>query len=240
VERAPVFATTHWSVVMSAEGGDDTGARAALERLCQTYWFPLYVFVRRRGYSAPDAEDLTQEFFARLLKHHWLAKADRSKGLFRSFLLMAIKRFLANEWDKARAQKRGGGVSLRPLVLDAAETRYAGEGASTTSPEQEFERQWALTLLDKVLEGLREEYKQQGKMRLFEALKACLVGASEMQPYTTLAIELGMSEGAIKVAVHRLRERYRERLKGEIAGTVASAHEGEEELKHLFRVFARR
>lgn len=235
-----IFATTHWSVVKAAEGGDHPNAQAALERLCQTYWFPLYAYVRRRGHSPHDAQDLTQEFFARLLKHHWLAKADRSRGLFRTFLLMTIKRFLANEWDKIKAQKRGGAAHTIPLVLDSAEIRYAGELANTITPELEFERQWALTLLDKVLNQLREEYEQQGKGTLFEVLKPCLVGPSEMQPYTTLAAQVGLSEGAIKVAVHRLRHRYRERLKEEIAGTVTTPEEVEAELKHLFRIFARR
>lgn len=240
IKRQPVFATTHWSVVAAAEGPDASRAQAALERLCQTYWYPLYIYVRRRGYQPEDAQDLTQEFFSRLLKHHWLAKADRAKGRFRSFLLLAIKRFLANEWDKVRALKRGGGAEVRPLVLDTAEVRYVAEPASETTPELEFERNWARALLETVLALLGEEYAQQGKYALFEALKPCLVGTGEMQPYAALAAKLELSEGAVKVATHRLRRRYRERLKEEIATTVAGPEEVEVELRHLYRLFAGR
>ncbi len=240
INRQPVFATTHWSVVAAAEGSDAPRAQAALERLCQTYWYPLYIYVRRRGYQPEDAQDLTQEFFARLLKHHWLAKADRARGRLRSFLLLAMKRFLANEWDKVRAMKRGGGAEVGPLVLDTAEARYSTEPASDTTPELEFERNWARALLDTVLALLREEYVQQGKNVLFDALKPCLIGTGEMQPYAALAAKLELSEGAVKVATHRLRRRYRERLKAEIATTVAGPEEVEAELKHLFSLFARR
>ena len=150
--RSPVFVTTHWSVVLTAGGSDTTGARQALAKLCQTYWYPLYAYVRRRNYSPPDAEDLTQEFFARFLEHHWVAHADREKGRFRSFLLSAMNHFLANEWDKARAQKRGGGALLLPLQFDTAETRYGREPANNVTPEQQFERRWALTLLENTVE----------------------------------------------------------------------------------------
>jgi RNA polymerase sigma-70 factor (ECF subfamily) len=237
--RNHCFVTTHWSVVLSAGGGDSSRAPGDLERLCRSYWYPLYAYVRRRGYGPQDAEDLTQEFFARLLKHHWLALADRSKGRFRSFLLMVLNRFLANEWDKIRAQKRGGGVGAIPLPMDTAQTRYAREPSTTTNPERIYERQWALTLLDQVLESLRIEYQQAGKAALFDALKPCLVGSRETQPYAKLAASLAMTEGAVKAAVCRLRERYRQRLKKEVALTVASPAEGDSELRHLFRVLAR-
>jgi RNA polymerase sigma-70 factor (ECF subfamily) len=179
---------------------------------------------------------LTQEFFARLLQHNWLAHADRSKGRFRSFLLMVLNRFLANEWDRIHAQKRGGDVQIIRLPMDTAETRYAREPATTTTPEQVFERQWAVTLLDEVLLSLRVEYQEAGKGALFDALKPCLIGGSETQPYAELAASLRMTEGSVKVAVHRLRERYRQRLKEEVAHTVASPSEVESELRHLFRV----
>ena len=237
--RRPAFVTTHWSVVVTAGRSDTPRAQAALERLCQTYWYPLYAFVRRRGYSIEDAQDLTQEFFARLLAHNWVVKADRCKGRFRSFLLMAMNRFLANEWDAARTQKRGGGARPAPLALETAETRYAAEPATTLTPELEYDKQWALTLIEEVLRRLRDEYEQEGKASLFDEMKPCLIGSRDTQPYATLAARLGMTEGAVKTAVCRLRQRYRERLKEEIANTVAAPEDADEELRHLFRVLAR-
>ncbi len=186
-----------------------------------------------------DAQDLTQEFFARLLGKNWIAHADQSRGRFRSFLLLVLKRFLAGEWHKANTQKRGGARHCLPLPLDTAETRYTCEPADTGTPEQAFEKQWALALLETVLRQLRKDYEQDGKGRLFEALKPCLMGSRESQPYATLSAELEMSEGAVKVAVHRLRERYRERLKAEIAHTVASPADVDAEMRHLFRVLTR-
>jgi RNA polymerase sigma-70 factor (ECF subfamily) len=182
---------------------------------------------------------LTQEFFARLLEHHWIARADRHRGRFRSFLLMAMKRFLAKEWDKAKTLKRGGQVRVVPLQLDAAETRYTREPADTGTPEQVFEKQWALMLLECVLNRLRKDYAQDGKGRLFETLEPYLIGSRETQPYAALATHLEMTEGALKMAVCRLRERYRRRLKEEIAQTVASPADVDEELRHLCRVLAR-
>ncbi len=237
-EKLPdVFATTHWSVVLTAARTDSTRAGAALEHLCRQYWYPVYHFVRRQGHSTHDAQDFTQEFFARLLEKNWLAAADQSRGRFRSFLLMIVKRFLAAEWHKANAQKRAGERLCLPL--DTAETRYSREPADASTPEQAFERQWALTLLETVLRQLRSDYEQDGKGRLFEALKPCLMGSRESLPYAALASALEMSEGAVKVAVHRLRERYRERLKAEIAHTVASPADVDHEMRHLFRVLTR-
>lgn len=236
---ARVFVTTHWSVVLTAARSGAPGAQAALGNLCQAYWYPIYHFVRRRGHSTHDAQDLTQEFFARLLEKNWIAHADQSRGRFRFFLLLVLKRFLAGEWHKATALKRGGLRRCLPLPLDTAETRYAREPADTATPEQAFEKQWALTLLETVLRQLRTDYEQDGKGPLFEALKPCLMGSRESQPYATLASEHEMSEAAVKVAVHRLRERYRERLKAEIAHTVASAADVDAEMRHLFRVLAR-
>jgi len=235
-----LFPATQWTVVLAAGGTPSPESAAALERLCSLYWYPLYAFVRRSGHSPPDAEDLTQEFFARLLEHNWIEHADRHRGRFRSFLLMAMKRFLAKEWDKVKTLKRGGQVRLVPLQLDAAETHYTREPADTRTPEQLFEKQWALTLLESVLSVLREDYARDGKGALFHALEPCLIGSRDTQPYAALGAELGMTEGAARVAVCRLRERYRECLKAEIAHTVASAAEVDEELRHLLRVMARR
>ena len=232
------FVTTHWSVVLTAAGTDTTRAHEALSSLCESYWYPLYAYARRRGHSPEDAQDLTQEFFARLLEKHWLARADREEGKFRSFLLMAMKRFLANEWDKAQTLKRGGHVQLVPFQFDTAETRYAQEPADTSTPDQVFEKQWALTLLQSVLQRLRADYAQDGKGQLFAALEPCLIGSRETQPYATLAAELGMTEGAVRMAVKRLRDRYRQCLKDEIAKTVAAPADVDEELRHLFRALA--
>ncbi len=235
----PVFVTTHWSVVSTAGRNDTTRAQAALSHLCQSYWYPIYHFVRRQGYSTHDAQDLTQEFFARLLEKNWLARADQSRGRFRSFLLMVLKRFMAGEWHKANSQKRAGDRHCLPLPLDTAETRYAHVPADTQTPEQAFEKQWALTLLETVLSQLRAGYEQDGKGRLFDVLKSSIMGSRETQPYAALAAELKMSEDAVKMAVHRLRERYRKRIKAEVAHTVASPADVENEMRHLFRVLTR-
>ena len=233
-----VFATTHWSVILAATRSDTPRAQAALARLCQTYWYPLYAYVRRRGYSPYDAQDLTQEFFARFLEHNWLAQADRERGRFRTFLLAALGHFLANEWDKARAQKRGGRVEFVPLQLESAETRYGAEPADQRTPEQSYDRRWALALLEEVLHALREEHLAAGTVVLFDTLKPCLVGDREAQPYAALGAQLGMTEGAVKVAVHRLRQRYRQLLRDAIADTVASPEDVNEEMRYLFSVLA--
>ena len=233
----PVFVTTHWSVVLRA-GRDTTRAGAALEYLCQTYWYPLYAYVRRRGYPPEDAQDLTQEFFARLLERNWIGRADQQRGRFRSFLLSAMNHFLADEWDKAHAQKRGGGLAPVPLQLDTAETRYGHEPPDKITPERIYERRWALTLLDKVLHTLRAEYDQEGREAFFAALHPCLVGEGDDQPYANLAVKLGMTEGAVKTAVYRLRQRYRQLLRDEIAQTVAEPDEVDEELRHLVSVLS--
>ncbi len=234
----PAFVTTHWSVVLTAGHADTTRARDALARLCQTYWFPLYAYVRRRGQSPEDAQDLTQEFFARLLEKNWVADADQEKGRFRSFLLSAMNHFLADEWDKARAQKRGGGTPPLRLQLDTAETRYGREPADNTTPERSFELRWALTLLETVLNRLRGEFTSDGKAEWFAALHPCLVGERTAQPYAALAARLSVSEGTVKSAVHRLRQRYRQLLREEIGQTVAAPADVEEELRHLFAVLA--
>jgi len=234
--RAPAgcFVTTHWSVVLTAGGNDTTRARAALEQLCRNYWHPLYTYVRGTGHSREEAEDLTQEFFARLLAQNSVARADPARGRFRSFLLASLKNFLANEWEKARARKRGGGAQLLPLEFDTAETRYAQPIAPGDTPDRAYDRQWALSLLDVVLGRLRREYRDAGREDMFVGLKDTLSGGRSEIPYRELGARLGLSEGAVKVAAHRLRQRYRELLREEIANTVAGPEEVEEELKHLF------
>lgn len=228
------FATTRWSVVLSAGRPDPSQAYEALSRLAKTYWYPLYAFVRRQGYSAHDAQDLTQEYLARLLEKNYLAEVDRSKGRFRSFLLASLKHFLANEWDKARALKRGGGHRIVSFDAPTAETRYQQEPADDLSADRIYERRWALTFLDRVLQSLREDYAGQGKAELFEALKGTLTTGRSDAPYADIARDLGMTEGAIKVAVHRLRQRYRDTLHREIADTVAHPSEVDKEIRHLF------
>jgi RNA polymerase sigma factor (sigma-70 family) len=238
VVRQPAFVTTRWSVVVTAGRTDTTQAQGALAKLCETYWYPLYAYVRRRGHSPEDAQDLTQEFFARLLERNWVATADRQKGRFRSFLLSAMNHFLSDEWDKARAQKRGGGRTPVPLKFDTAETRYGHEPADSVTPEQSYERRWALTLLDEVLKRLQSEYAAEGKAELFAELNPCLVGDRTSQPYAELAVKLDLTEGAVKSAVHRLRQRYRQLLRDEIAQTVAEPGETDEELRHLFQILS--
>jgi len=232
--RQPVFVTTRWSVVLTAGHSDAPHTRVALEKLCQTYWYPLYAYVRRRGRSPEDAQDLTQEFFARLLQGHWIERADRQKGKFRSFLLSTMNHFLADEWDKVRAQKRGGGAVHIPLQFDAAETRYGLDPADPATPDQTYERRWACALLEEVLRRLGDEFEQEGKAKVFAALNPCLIGDRSCQPYAELAANLGVSEGTVKSAVHRLRQRYRQLLKEEIAHTVADPGEVDDELRHLF------
>ena len=231
--------TTHWSVVVTAGNMDSGRAQIALEQLCRAYWFPLYTYIRRRGHSAHDAQDLTQEFFSQLLEKNWVAQADESRGRFRSFLLMVLNRFLANQWKKETAKKRGGAHHHIPLPLDTAESRLASLPSNASTPEHAFEKQWAMTLLDAVLARLRNEFETSGRADQFSHLKPCLTGTRESQPYADLAVELGTTEGAVKVMVHRMRTEYRRLLKEEIACTVASDADIEDELKHLFRVLAR-
>ena len=234
----PAFVTTHWSLVVSAGRNDTPHARDALEKLCRSYWFPIYAFVRRQGHGPHDAQDLTQEFFARLLEKKQLAGADPARGRFRSFLLASLKHFLANEWDKANAQKRGGGQVLIPIDAATAETSCGFEPADNLTADIIFERRWALTLLEHVLGRLRAEYVRDGKENLFEQLKPTLTEASRTVAYSEIATRLGTTEGAVKVAVHRLRQRYRELLRAEIADTVANPGEVDDEIRNLFTALA--
>lgn len=232
-EKARPFATTHWSVVLAAGQGGASNAQRALTSLCEIYWYPLYAFVRRKGHSPAEAQDLTQAFFAELLEKDRLRRADRQRGKFRSFLLASLKHFLTNQWRDAQTQKRGGDRAHFSLDFSAAESRYAHEPAHEMTPERIYERRWALTLLDNSLTALRTEYEREGKLELFEDLKDHLIGLAEA-PYQAIAEKRGMSEGAVKVAAFRLRKRCRERLRTEIAETVTGPEEVDDEIRSLF------
>ena len=236
---SPRFATTQWSLVLGVGDSQPALARDALAALCQAYWPPLYGYVRRRGHTVHDAQDLTQAFFARLLEMGWIQRADPGKGRFRTFLLTAMNRFLANEWDRLRTQKRGGGAILAPLQFETAEALHRGGPVDERTPEQAFERRWALTLLEQVLAKLEAAERADGRAELFAALKPCLTGASDAQPYAELAERLGLSGPALKVAVHRLRQRYRLQLRDEVAHTVLGPNDVAAEMHHLFKVLAR-
>jgi RNA polymerase sigma factor (sigma-70 family) len=236
--RAQVFVTTHWTVVLTAGRSDTPRAQAALEHLCRTYWYPLYAYIRRRGYSPHDAEDLTQEFFARILARNDVATVSPERGKFRAYLLAAINHFLSDEWDKARARKRGGGTRVVQLDSAVAESLYAQGHAEGLVPERLFDQRWAITMLEEVYRQLCREYQRDGKAALFEALRFSLMGERSTVPYAELAGRLNLSEGAVKVAVHRLRQRYRQVLRELVAGTVASPDEVEDEMRHLLQAAA--
>jgi RNA polymerase sigma-70 factor (ECF subfamily) len=232
-----VFVTTHWSIVLAAQDKDAAGSAEALELLCRAYWYPLYAYARRSGQNPADAEDLTQGFFARLLEKDYLKSAAREKGRFRTFLLVALKRYLANEWDRSHARKRGGFNTIVPIDQAVAETRFAAEPSHSVPPDLLFDRQWATTLLDRSLARLREEYVTSGRAKLFEYLQNCLAQEESRLPYAEIAARLNLTEAAVKMAVHRFRARYREVLRAEIAQTVASAEDIDEEIRHLFSAF---
>jgi RNA polymerase sigma-70 factor (ECF subfamily) len=232
------FPATRWTLVVAAGDPHRKEARSALVDLCENYWYPLYAYLRRRGYSADEAQDLTQEFFVRVLEGRYLDRADPEKGRFRSFILTSLKFFVADEEDRQRARKRGGGV-LVPLEFSSGEERYQREPAHHETPERIFERRWALSLLDRVVERLRNEFVHHGRPEHFERLKMFLLGQSDA-PYATLAREMNTSEGALKVAIHRLRKRYRELFRQEIADTVVDPTEVESELRYLAAVLTRK
>jgi RNA polymerase sigma factor (sigma-70 family) len=225
------FPTTRWTLVVAASDPQRKEARSALVSLCECYWYPLYAYIRRRGYPADQAQDLTQEFFIRVLEGRYLDRADPEKGRFRAFLLTSMKFFLADEADGKRAQKRGGGTVLS-LEFSSGEDRYQREPAHDETPERIFEQRWALSVLDRVVEKLRNEFVHHGRPEHFERLKVFLLGQSDA-PYATLAREMNTSEGALKVAIHRLRKRYRELFRQEIADTVADPADVEAELRFL-------
>lgn len=233
---SPVFATTLWTVVLAAGDPQHPGAAAALDRLCRTYWYPVYAYVRRKGRMAAEAEDLTQEFFSRLLERRFPAGIRREGGKFRSYLLRSLDHFLVNEWRRDHAAKRGGGT--KPFSLDGAEAdeRYRHEPADGATPESLYDRRWAATVLDTVRGRLRDEYARQGKAGLFVALEPCLTGTDELLPYPELMARLDLKASALKMAVHRLRKRFGDLLRDEIAQTVATPEEIDDEIRHLIAI----
>jgi RNA polymerase sigma factor (sigma-70 family) len=231
------FPATRWTLVIAAGDPRRKEARSALVSLCENYWYPLYAYLRRRGYPADQAQDLTQEFFLRVVEGRYLDRADPEKGRFRSFLLTSLKFFVSDEKDRQRAEKRGGGAVLS-LESSSGEERYRREPVHDETPERIFERRWALSVLDRVVERLRIEFVQHGRSEHFERLKVFLLGHGDA-PYALLAQEMNTSEGALKVAIHRLRKRYRELFRQEIADTVADPAEVESELRFLAAVLTR-
>jgi len=226
---AGVFATTHWSVVVRAGDSRSPEAASAMERLCQTYWYPLYVFARRKGHGHEDASDLTQAFFARFLEKHYLRSVDSSLGKFRTFLLTSMTHFLANEWDKSQAQRRGGGARMLSLDEAGAQLRYQTEPLDHATPETLFERRWAQTVMGTVLDRLAAETEE----TRFEILKGFLLEDKGVVSYETASLQLGVSVSAITSAIHRMRARFRALLFEEVSNTVDTPQEVEQELRHL-------
>lgn len=223
------FRTTRWSVVFAAQGkASGADAKQSLETLCRQYWSPLYAYVRHRGHTVHDAQDLTQAFFARLLEKDWLAAADRERGRFRTFLLMALKRFLANEWDRSQTKKRGGGLKI--MDLDAAESISIPDPATTTA-DALYERRWALTLLESVMGRLRDEFAAAGRSTHYEQLKPCLTAARGGIDYGELGAVLGLEPASARSAVHRLRKRFRELFRNEVSSTVADPADVDDEVR---------
>jgi RNA polymerase sigma factor (sigma-70 family) len=233
-----VFATTHWSVVLAAGHGEFSRATEALEKLCRTYWQPLYVYVRRRGYGLEEAQDLTQSFFAHFLEKESFSLADPARGRFRTFLLKSLQHFLTDNWKRDHRQKRGGGKVEIPWDIHTADDHDAVELAESMTPERVYEERWAMALLEQVLGFMRADYAKAGKTRLFEALQDFLWGVEKSGSYGQIAEGLGMTQGAIRVAVHRLREQYRERLRAEVAHTVSDPNEVDDELRYLIQVIS--
>jgi RNA polymerase sigma factor (sigma-70 family) len=236
--RSQWFVTTLWSVVTAAGGESSATTRSALAELCRAYWYPLYAYVRRQGYGAHDAEDLTQGFFAWLLESDHLRVADPERGKFRSFLLARLKNFLSDERKKARAQKRGGGQPLVSLDAQSAEERYHQEPATQQTPERIFDQRWAMTVLEQAVARLRAEYVAADRTELFEALKHFQSGDAPSASYRDVAVRLGLSESAVKSAIFRLRQRHRELLRAEIAQTVTTPDEADDEIRYLISVLA--
>jgi DNA-directed RNA polymerase specialized sigma24 family protein len=236
-EAPRVFPNTRWSAVLAARQPSPESA-AALETICEAYWYPLYAYVRRCGQSPHDAQDLTQEFFCRLLEKRWLDAADREKGKLRSFLIIALKKFMSNEWDRASAQRRGGGQAHAQMDAAFAESRFATDTHSL-APEETFDRQWALTLIGLTTARLRAEFAAAGKPGDYDALKNCLLADRGAIDYVAVAGHLGVNEGAARVAVHRLRKRFREIYREEISQTLAEGADLDDELRHLAAALAR-
>lgn len=231
--NAALFRTTHWSVVLNAADSDSPESAEALARLCGVYWYPLYAYVRRHGHQAAEAQDLTQEFFARLLAKNYLRSLDRQKGRFRSFLLAAMEHFLAKEWRDANRLKRGGGRVIVSLDECDAEGRYRVDAVENVTAERIYEQRWALALLETAMKNLHAEFIAADRRPLFEALEVYLTGERANATYAAVAVKLDMTEGAVKVAVHRMRARYGELVRAEIAHTVARPEDVDDELRHL-------
>src|SRR3954471_15501822 len=225
-----LFVTTRWSVVLAAKDRSSPDSAAALEVLCAAYWYPLYVYARRQGHGPHDAQDLTQEFIARLLEKNYLKAADREKGRFRTFLRVSMKRFLANEWNRSHALKRGGG-SIVSWDAASAEGRYQRDHEPAQAPDQIYERQWAMTLLEKTMQALRADYSASGKVAEFDRLKPALTAERGSIAYAEIAGQLGVTEGAARVAVHRMRKRFRELFRAAVADTVESDDAVDDELR---------
>ena len=234
--RQSWFTTTHWSVVLAAGTGSSPETQAALEKLCRAYWYPLYAYVRREGHNPEDAQDLAQAFFARFLEKKYFRLASRERGRFRTFLLTSLKNFLVNEWDRARAAKRGGGATHVPLDGLEAENLYSREPSHDLSADKIYERSWAMAVLDRVRARLEAEYAAEGKADRFAQLESFLPGEKSELSYAEAARLLGAAEGTVKSDVHRLKKRYRELLRSEIANTVSTAPEINDELRHLIDV----
>ena len=237
-QAGDIFATTHWTVVLAAGRQHSPQAARALEELCRTYWFPLYAYVRRRGYAREDAEDLTQAFFTRLLEKNSFASLDAGKGKFRAFLLASVKHFLANARDKAHTLKRGGGSIPLSLDWQTADTQFQVAATGEPSPDQAFDREWAVALLARVIERLQNECAADGKAKLFEQLKLFLTAGNDEPAQSEVAQALGMETGAVRVAIHRLRKRYRQLLRDEIAHTLTDQAMVDDEMRALFGAFS--
>jgi RNA polymerase sigma-70 factor (ECF subfamily) len=237
-ESPRIFPNTRWSVVLAARQRQSPESAAALEAICGAYWYPLYAYVRRCGQSPHDAQDLTQEFFCRLLEKRWLDSADREKGRLRTFLIVALKNFMSKEWRHASAQRRGGGQTQRQFDTTFAESRYAMDSHSL-APDETFDQQWALTLLDLTVSRLRKEFTTADKTGDFEVLKSCLMATRGAIDYSAVAKQLGVNEGAARVSVHRLRKRFREIYREEISQTLVAGDDLETELRHLAAALAR-
>jgi RNA polymerase sigma factor (sigma-70 family) len=235
-----IFATTHWTVVLAAGRQRTPQSDHAMDELCGTYWFPLYAYVRRRGYSREDAEDLTQAFFARFLAKNHLEGLSAERGRFRAFLLASVKHFLINEWERSRRQKRGGTIVHLSLDWQTADAKYQVAATAEPPPDQAFDREWALALLSKVIGRLQKECETAGKAGLFERLKIFLTAETSASARVEAAKTLGMEEGTVRVAIHRLRKRYRELLRDEIAQTLSDGADEDEEMRALFGAFSPR
>lgn len=231
------LSTTQWSSIILLKDLKNPEAQIALANLFKKYWTPLYIYVRRKGYNVEDSQDLVQGFFTDLIEKEYLKKADKEKGRFRSFLLSSMNHYLINEWDKKKALKRGGDKIILSLDFEEAEGNYKKEPSSSLSPDKIYERQWVVSLLNMVLDKLKQEFTENGKEQVYEEIKGCMTYEDTDTTYSEIAQKLGMSEGAIKVTIHRARKRFKELLHNEIMQTVANPNEIDDEIRYLFLAF---